>query len=109
MYVETQIPSSLPTPSAKPMHDHDVSAENNKVSVTDLSSTNGTYIDDEELVPLRAVEMAIGTEVTFGRDTALRETCLECNKTTRPKGRLSCCRRHVPCKIQAGGEELSCQ
>lgn len=40
--------------------------EDNKVSVTDLSSTNGTYIDDEELVPLRAVEMSVGTEVTFG-------------------------------------------
>ena len=34
--------------------------------MTDLSSTNGTYIDDEELVPLRAVEMSVGTEVTFG-------------------------------------------
>ncbi|DBB17695.1 hypothetical protein WJX82_002699 [Trebouxia sp. C0006] len=40
--------------------------ENSKVSVTDLSSTNGTYIDDEELVPLRAVEMSVGKEVTFG-------------------------------------------
>ena len=34
--------------------------------MTDLSSTNGTYINDEELVPLRAVEMSVGTEVTFG-------------------------------------------
>ena len=41
-------------------------AENNKVSVTDLSSTNGTYLDDEELVPLRAIEMTVGAEVTFG-------------------------------------------
>lgn len=44
-----------------------VHAENSKVSVTDLSSTNGTYIDDEELVPLRAVEMSVGKEVTFGK------------------------------------------
>ncbi len=42
-----------------------VHAENSKVSVTDLSSTNGTYI--EELVPLRAVEMSVGKEVTFGK------------------------------------------
>lgn len=40
--------------------------ENSKVSVTDLSSTNGTYLDDEELVPLRATEMPVGTEITFG-------------------------------------------
>lgn len=40
--------------------------ENNKVSVTDLSSTNGTYLDDEELVPLRATEMSVGKEITFG-------------------------------------------
>lgn len=36
------------------------------MSVTDLSSTNGTYLDDEELVPLRATEMPVGTEITFG-------------------------------------------
>lgn len=34
--------------------------------MTDLSSTNGTYLDDEELVPLRAVEMSVGAEITFG-------------------------------------------
>ena len=51
-----------------------MSAENNKVSVTDLSSTNGTYIDDEELVPLRAVEMSVGTEVTFGESTCILQT-----------------------------------
>lgn len=43
-------------------------AENNRVSVTDLSSTNGTYLDDEELVPLRAIEMSVGTEITFGNN-----------------------------------------
>lgn len=48
-----------------------VHAENNKVSVTDLGSTNGTYIDDEELAPLRAVEMSVGTEITFGKASAL--------------------------------------
>ncbi|KAL3140521.1 hypothetical protein ABBQ32_005103 [Trebouxia sp. C0010 RCD-2024] len=44
--------------------------ENNKVSVTDLSSTNGTYLDDEELVPLRATEMSVGKEITFGNNLA---------------------------------------
>lgn len=51
-----------------------MSTENNKVSVTDLSSTNGTYIDDEELVPLRAVELSVGTEVTFGESTCILQT-----------------------------------
>ena len=47
-----------------------ICAENNRVSVTDLSSTNGTYVDDEELVPLRAIEMSVGAEVTFGNHHA---------------------------------------
>ncbi len=55
-----------------------VHAENSKVSVTDLSSTNGTYIDDEELVPLRAVEMSVGKEVTFGKGLAIFSWCLNC-------------------------------
>lgn len=38
--------------------------------MTDLSSTNGTYLDDEELVPLRAIEMSVGTEITFGNNVA---------------------------------------
>lgn len=46
-------------------------AENNRVSVTDLSSTNGTYLDDEELVPLRAIQMSVGAEITFGNSLYL--------------------------------------
>ena len=42
-------------------------AENDKLSITDLNSTNGTYIDDQELVPMRAMEVSIGAEVTFGQ------------------------------------------
>ena len=43
-----------------------IAAENDTLSITDLNSTNGTYVDDEELVPMRAMEVAVGAEVIFG-------------------------------------------
>lgn len=54
--------SSIPAPQLSNLW----SAEDDKLSITDLNSTNGTYIDDEELVPMRAMEISTGAEVTFG-------------------------------------------
>ena len=48
------------------------------MSVTDLSSTNGTYVDDEELVPLRAIELSIGAEVTFGNHHVCQQQYVRC-------------------------------
>ena len=36
------------------------------VMVTDLESTNGTYIDKEELEPMRAKELKVGSQIIFG-------------------------------------------
>ncbi|CAK0782522.1 hypothetical protein CVIRNUC_005740 [Coccomyxa viridis] len=37
-----------------------------KISVTDLGSTNGTYLDEEELPPNRAADIYVGSKVVFG-------------------------------------------
>ncbi|KAK9901274.1 hypothetical protein WJX75_003655 [Coccomyxa subellipsoidea] len=37
-----------------------------KVQVTDLGSTNGTYLDEEELATNRAAEVYVGSRITFG-------------------------------------------
>ncbi|EIE20165.1 SMAD/FHA domain-containing protein [Coccomyxa subellipsoidea C-169] len=37
-----------------------------KVQVTDLGSTNGTYLDEEELPTNRAAEVYVGSRITFG-------------------------------------------
>ena len=42
------------------------SAEGSKVQVTDLGSTNGTFVNDQELTADKTVDLAVGTEVTFG-------------------------------------------
>ena len=41
-------------------------AEGSRVNITDLNSTNGTYLGSEELTPMRAQDVSPGTEVTFG-------------------------------------------
>jgi pSer/pThr/pTyr-binding forkhead associated (FHA) protein len=51
-------------------------ADKGKVSITDLSSTNGTFVNDEELVPMRSQEVPIGAEVIFG-DIFLAKFLLE--------------------------------
>ena len=91
---------------SKPQQMCNAPAENNRVSVTDLSSTNGTYLDDEELVPLRAIEMSVGTEITFGNKLVYwqaaryiqRQSCAECWLLYRG---------HVSSEVQAGGEGVS--
>ncbi|CAL8470987.1 g10529 [Coccomyxa elongata] len=37
-----------------------------KVQVTDLGSTNGTYLDEDELPTNRAADVYIGSRITFG-------------------------------------------
>ena len=36
------------------------------MTVTDLESTNGTYIDKEELMPMQAQALKVGSNVIFG-------------------------------------------
>lgn len=40
--------------------------ENDKMSITDLNSTNGTVVNGQELTPMDNVEVAPGAEVIFG-------------------------------------------
>ncbi len=34
--------------------------------MTDLGSTNGTYLDEEELPPNRAADLCVGSRIVFG-------------------------------------------
>ena len=34
--------------------------------MTDLGSTNGTYLDEEELPPNRAADLYVGSRIVFG-------------------------------------------
>lgn len=45
-------------------------ADGTKVQVTDLGSTNGTYLDEEELATNRATEVYVGSRITFGESSA---------------------------------------
>lgn len=40
--------------------------ENQRLSVTDLGSTNGTFVNGEELKPMNEVPVELGSEVVFG-------------------------------------------
>ena len=51
-------------------------AEGRKISVTDLGSTNGTYLDEEELPPNRAADIYVGSKVVFGELLQLPTTTL---------------------------------
>lgn len=42
-------------------------AEEGRVTVTDLNSTNGTYINETELEPMKTTDIPLGAEVTFGK------------------------------------------
>lgn len=41
-------------------------AEGGKLTVTDLDSTNGTFINDQELTSRMPTPLALGSEVVFG-------------------------------------------
>lgn len=45
--------------------------------VTDLASTNGTFVDGEELAPGTPTRLAGGSEVVFGDDAVCRFTLTE--------------------------------
>ena len=40
--------------------------EDGRVTVTDLNSTNGTYLNETELEPMKSTDVPVGAEVTFG-------------------------------------------
>jgi pSer/pThr/pTyr-binding forkhead associated (FHA) protein len=41
-------------------------AEDNKMCITDLNSTNGTVVNGQELSPMDNIEVEVGSEVIFG-------------------------------------------
>lgn len=43
-----------------------IRVEGKRVNVTDLNSTNGTYLGTEELVPMKARDISVGSEIIFG-------------------------------------------
>lgn len=50
---------------------------NGKVMVTDLTSTNGTFIDGEELLPGVPTQLMVGGEVIFGDEFLARYELVE--------------------------------
>lgn len=42
-------------------------AEDNKISITDLNSTNGTVVNGQELTPMDDLTVGVGSEVIFGK------------------------------------------
>ena len=50
--------------------DRSLNTDGTRVNVTDLNSTNGTYIGGKQLEPMAATELNMGEEVTFGKPTA---------------------------------------
>ncbi|KAK9820552.1 hypothetical protein WJX72_011605 [[Myrmecia] bisecta] len=70
----------LPTISARHAM---LRVDDGSVTVTDLDSTNGTYIDGRELVPMRGEELPLGAEVTFG-DQFLGRFALEKQEDAAP-------------------------
>ena len=46
--------------------------------MTDLGSTNGTYLDEEELPPNRAADLYVGSRVVFGERASLHASLMLC-------------------------------
>lgn len=65
----------LPIPTVSAVH-AELEVEGGKLTVTDLESTNGTFIDGTELKPSSPTPVALGAEVIFG-DTFLAKFLLE--------------------------------
>lgn len=60
----TDLVINIPTVSGK--HASLAVAEDLKVTITDLGSTNGTYVNNDMLQPNKPVELPQGAEVVFG-------------------------------------------
>jgi pSer/pThr/pTyr-binding forkhead associated (FHA) protein len=43
-----------------------LSAEDDRILITDLNSTNGTVVDGQELSPMDDATVTVGSEVIFG-------------------------------------------
>jgi len=54
--------------------------DGNQVAVTDLGSTNGTYIDGDSLDEMVATPLPIGSEVIFGDEFLCRYVLLDDEK-----------------------------
>lgn len=61
------VPADLivPVPTVSSRHAI-LKVEGSKLSVTDLNSTNGTYISGEQLPPMQPTQVGVGDEVIFG-------------------------------------------
>ena len=46
-------------------------AEGNRVLVTDLKSTNGTFIEEEEIEAMTPNDLPLGSEVIFGEASSM--------------------------------------
>ncbi|KAK9792967.1 hypothetical protein WJX73_001580 [Symbiochloris irregularis] len=55
----------IPIPTISSRHAM-IRVDGKSVNITDLNSTNGTYLDSEELPSMKAQEIPIGSEITFG-------------------------------------------
>jgi pSer/pThr/pTyr-binding forkhead associated (FHA) protein len=64
---------AVPTVSAKHA---ELKVAGGQVTVTDLNSTNGTFIEEEEIEANTPNELPLGAEIIFG-DTFLAKFCLE--------------------------------
>lgn len=56
----------IPIPTVSGRHAMIRVENDNSVIITDLQSTNGTFIEDKELKPMQSVPLVEGAEVTFG-------------------------------------------
>ncbi|KAK9851683.1 hypothetical protein WJX84_011809 [Apatococcus fuscideae] len=55
----------VPIPTVSSRHAM-IRTEDGRVTVTDLNSTNGTYLNETELEPMKSTDVPVGAEVTFG-------------------------------------------
>lgn len=49
-----------------------ITLENGRISLTDLGSNNGTFVDDEKIAPHTSVPLSDGQVIRLGRQTKLR-------------------------------------
>ena len=66
----------VPLPTVSARHATLSVGQDGSVIVTDLGSTNGTYLDGATLKPMEAVKVSVGSEIVFG-DVHLASFVLE--------------------------------